>query len=121
MAFFEVFCTTISLHNYRDHCKTRCREVLLLKALSLSLKNIRGQFLKMDIFKMSKNGNCEIIFFPLTEKYFLFLFKLFQSIFSKSVDMCKKVYFQKNPKKSEKIRFFQKRGEIYLRRLKTPT
>jgi hypothetical protein len=124
MAFFGVFSTTILLHGYIDSCKNRCREVLFLKTLlSLykSLKNIRGQFSKMDIFKMSKNENCEIIFFLLTEKLFQFLFKWFHCIFGKSIEMHQNVIFQKNPKKSEKIKKSLKRGEISLRRLKTPT
>ncbi len=70
---------------------------------------------------MSKNENCKIIFFLLTEKIFLFLFKRLQSIFSKSVEMRRKVIFQKIPKKSEKIQKSQKTGEILVRRLTLPT
>ena len=36
-----------------------------------SLKNIRGQFFVLDIFKMSKNGICKDIFFHVTEKNIL--------------------------------------------------
>ncbi len=121
MAFFDGFSITFLLHCYRDPRKTPCREVHSRGSLYKSLKNIRGQFSKMDIFKMSKNENCEIIFFLLTEKLFLFLLKLFHCIFGKRDERRQKVNFQKNPKKSEKIRKSQKRGEISLRRLKMPT
>ena len=70
---------------------------------------------------MSKNENCKDIFFHVTEKYFLVFFKRLQSIFGKRVEMCQKVDFQKNLKKSEKIQIFQKRGEILVRRLTLPT
>jgi hypothetical protein len=60
-------------------------------------------------------------FFPLLKKYFCFYSNGSTAFFGKRVEMHKKVIFQKNPKKSEKIQKSQKRGEISLRRLKTPT
>jgi hypothetical protein len=48
--------------------KTHVERFFLITSLYKSLKNIRGQFSKMDIFKMSKNENCKDIFFSLTEK-----------------------------------------------------
>ena len=68
--------------------KNPCREVIFGGSLYKSSKNIRGQFLKMDIFKMSKNENCKDIFFPLTEKIFRFSLKLFRCIFGKRAEQC---------------------------------
>ena len=62
-----------------------------------------------------------ISFFTLLKKIFYKFFKCYQSISGKRDELHRKVDFQKNLKKSEKIRFWKKRGEISLRRLRSPT